>query len=528
MKKIMFLFVALLVGLFLASCSNAKYSFEITEVTSARNKATFAFEFKDPENQLQTSELKYLVTLKGNTSPISSGVISKDEKSFTVSSLTVATTYEITVTTAYQGAEVTLVEKKEFSTGNQGSSADNPYLITTADDFINVVSNDNEGYYKLANDIDLSEKSIGTLFASNYFRGTFDGNNKTIFNYTLGSSTSRVSNGNYLGFFGVIDEKGVVKDLTLKDAKLYLTRSSSSFFGILAAQNSGNISNVKIVDSLINVSGSSTNIQNVGGLVAYNKSNGTITGCTVENTQVIASTRRSINVGGLVGRNDPIADSTTTKVNRISDCSVNNVSVNVSISYDYSVEETHINVGGFIGQNFAKVEDSTAKAYIRVQTNLQRPDDVYAVNIGGFAGQNVTDGSALLSGVIANSSIEAEALTYSDGTKQDEANFAVGLLVGQNGGDFATSSARILASKAIASNSTIKVIAKDNHYKLGVVAVEKKATNDYSLEGELTATIEVMIDEHTTRVDTVNVEKNGFSVVSSEEVVEQIVEENQD
>lgn len=113
----------------------------------------------------------------------------------------------------------------DFPGSGSGTQAD-PYVITTAEE-LDAVRNDLDGYYKLGNDIDLSETDyagawtpIGAFVAdgdsseipdANYaFNGTFDGKDYTISGLTVEGTAC-------VGLFGVV-ANGTVKDLNIEDA----------------------------------------------------------------------------------------------------------------------------------------------------------------------------------------------------------------------------------------------------------------------------------------------------------------------
>ena len=101
-------------------------------------------------------------------------------------------------------------------------SADDPYLIYTVADFLDIggrlihdQDNFTNKHFKLMNDLDFTGvpyTPIGTTM-TNYFNGVFDGNNHTIKNVSI--------NNNYLynGVFGVIGPKGNVLNLNVKNFK---------------------------------------------------------------------------------------------------------------------------------------------------------------------------------------------------------------------------------------------------------------------------------------------------------------------
>ena len=116
-----------------------------------------------------------------------------------------------------------------------------------------------------------------------WFKGTIDGNNKTITNLFSDNLTI------YQGLIGVAG--GVIKDLTL--ANCNINGGGSYTGGIAAYASSTTIQNC-------HVSGTITGKNNVGGIVGRSGGSNTITSC--ENTATISGD--GVNHGGIVGDDD--------------------------------------------------------------------------------------------------------------------------------------------------------------------------------------------------------------------------------
>ena len=150
---------------------------------------------------------------------------------------------------------------------------------------------------KLMNDIDLAGiewTPIGR--GSNHFRGTFDGNGKTIENMTI---TKR--NDDRAALFGTVSYTVAFKNLTIKNANVDCPDFNGDFYGsalIGTAYGNVTIENVDIVDS--NISGNNK----VGALIAHDGVMNTLTvsGCDVLNTTFEAlNAEDGGSVGGLLG-----------------------------------------------------------------------------------------------------------------------------------------------------------------------------------------------------------------------------------
>lgn len=124
----------------------------------------------------------------------------------------------------------------ESFSGGEGT-VDNPYKITTADDLNKLAADVNNGtkytdtYFKLMNDVSFSCNSDWDDLASeennftpignsstNSFRGTFDGNGKSISGIRIYKDTKTADSQN-IGLFGVV-LRGTVKNLTLTDTRI--------------------------------------------------------------------------------------------------------------------------------------------------------------------------------------------------------------------------------------------------------------------------------------------------------------------
>ncbi len=164
-----------------------------------------------------------------------------------------------------------------------------PYIITNADE-LNAVRKDLNAYYRLGNDIDLSNSIIWNDFlgwqpigeATNGFKGTFDGDGYVIRNLTISSGAS------YYGLFGYIDSGAVIKNLGIENAVII----GFSNVGGLAGCNAGGTIRNSYVTGFVYGTGSST-----GGLVGENKLSGAIISC------YSAAAVGTSSSGGLVGKN---------------------------------------------------------------------------------------------------------------------------------------------------------------------------------------------------------------------------------
>jgi hypothetical protein len=166
-------------------------------------------------------------------------------------------------------------------------------------------------HFKLVNNIDLTGVDFYIIASQYYpFRGTFDGNDHTIsnFSYTSPEATD-------VGLFGYM-VGGQIKKLGLINPNVHVDKGDfhGCLVGLLTA---GTITHCYVE------SGSVTGQNELGGLVGENGSGGIIMNC-----YFTGNATGSENVGGLVGQNKG----------------------NVTSSYSYADVEGRIAAGGLVGR----------------------------------------------------------------------------------------------------------------------------------------------------------------------------------
>lgn len=124
------------------------------------------------------------------------------------------------------------------STGQKENNAQNPTVISTAEEFwaINAEETTEGHYYKLANDLDLAG-AVWTPVGSvdKPFIGVFDGNGHTISNFKVEATEEKKA----YGLFGCVGGNGTVTKLGVRNADLVLTQityeaSGGAIAGMLA------------------------------------------------------------------------------------------------------------------------------------------------------------------------------------------------------------------------------------------------------------------------------------------------------
>lgn len=268
----------------------------------------------------------------------------------------------------------------------------------------------------LKNDLDLSEivnfQPIG-LSATLPFKGSFNGNHKTISNLKI---TTESSSANYTGLFGYISGTATsVYDLTLTDCTI--TSSNDNKTGGIAGFSEGTFTNCT-------VSGSVTGRIVVGGIVGNaSNNNAVMDGCSFSGS-VTATKDKKGDAGGIVGLCGPklvncTNNGTVTGTNRaggITAQTQNLANDAISTCTNHGDVTGITRVGGIVGQatgakgiinctNHGKVK-STGKGWFN--HNSSKYEDLYGSFTGGIVGWNDHEGSeTIISGCINNGAVEA-------------------------------------------------------------------------------------------------------------------------
>ena len=180
-------------------------------------------------------------------------------------------------------------------------SKDDPYQISTAADLKEFAEKVNGGDTAacavLTTDIDLngstSEQWTPIGDGSNPYTGTFDGAGNKIKGLYINSDAG------YAGLFGYIGTNGTVKNLTLSNSYIRISRSdSTAYVGGICGYNNGSIQNCcNSVKATATVTGSSIC---VGGICGENW--GSIENCS--NSGPVEGSGSIATVGGICGVND--------------------------------------------------------------------------------------------------------------------------------------------------------------------------------------------------------------------------------
>lgn len=172
-------------------------------------------------------------------------------------------------------------------------SAENPFVITTKQELIDI-GNNLSAYYVLGNDIDLQNEEWIPIKT---FTGNLNGNDFRIKNLKI----STFSEANYVGLFGWIKD-ATLKNIIIENVDISNTKfnsdgsytTGSSYVGALVGYSQGN--NSRIENCSVE-NGQVFGLGSVGGLIGYQE------GGTILNSSSGVNVTGGSNCGGLVGRN---------------------------------------------------------------------------------------------------------------------------------------------------------------------------------------------------------------------------------
>ena len=252
-------------------------------------EVSLAYELKTNSGKL-TKDTDYTVTL----SPNAPAAIGDYTISFTAKEGN-SGGYKGTTTHTFCVMEGENMDGYVFNTEGEGESK--VYLINNERDLERLAAYVNSGHdatgktFKQNADITLTaaHTSIGRYFEGTYkyFKGTYDGNNKTISNLTVNAPNS-----NYQGLFGYTS-KAVIKNVILANCNITGKQYTGGIVGY--ASTSTAIENCHVNG---NINATASDASGHGGIVGSATST-SITNCTVTGT--ISTSVSNDNYGGIVG-----------------------------------------------------------------------------------------------------------------------------------------------------------------------------------------------------------------------------------
>ena len=301
--------------------------------------------------------------------------------------------------------DVGLTEAVEQS---DGSFIQGPRILCSVDQ-LNTIDGDTNNLtkdYILYKDMDFEDVEYAEAIIDGDYTGTFDGNNKTIRNLNINSSSLHV------GFFKRIQQGGSVKNLRFENVSIKSTNSTGvsehtsirtynpSRLGVLAGEvREGQILNCSVTDSDADVDifyeNSSSSAVVVGGLIGYGLGLD-LEDSSSENLHIKVVNSNSsylqLFVGGLVGHQGVCAHQSISSV----DCSIGSDSdilgrikrsysayqnIDIEASFKSSVGGL-IGLAGFDENNTFEITDSYAW-----ENNLTSSGSNEVVDFGGLVGE---------------------------------------------------------------------------------------------------------------------------------------------
>ncbi len=212
------------------------------------------------------------------------------------------------------------VDTSIFASGD--GSEESPYLIKTEDQLraFAVSLSDKIDYagkfVALGSDIAVSDKAWTPIGGSSYlFNGSFDGDGHTISGLTLGSAEKAYaldSENVYIGLFGVLGPKSVVKNVKLADVAFYTSYEATAYLGGIAGVMQGSTSKTSYTGAVIDgcsVAGtlsltSAKGNQFVGGIAGMQYKGAIINSSAQVSASGVVTAGDLAEVGGLVGLNN--------------------------------------------------------------------------------------------------------------------------------------------------------------------------------------------------------------------------------
>lgn len=493
----------------LASCSNGTDIKGIIETEATRDtiKTFVSFDKNEKLAESTTTVSVKLYNIDDEYQQVKSVSLenqAEGEAEFT--GLTKDTEYIIRLWVSVNSYEYEIAKTTQ-KTSAGGDTADDPIIITTKEEFLEI-SNDSDAYYQLGADIDFAdsegEPTAIDLFksSSSCFKGSFDGKDKDGIVHTI--KNFKISSATYMGLFGYMKE-ATVKNLKLEGVTAALN-SSKSYSGALSGYaEKCTIENVTVDGYTLTSSTTSSSIDcYAAGLIGFVKNTSVVDSSVSNFKPTFSQVRSNLYFGGFIGQ----AEGTS---------KIEGNSANLELSLLLYASGKDMAIGGFIGEC---ATSSTLKNCLSTgKLEIKRTDYRSNLYIGGFAARGKV-GHCTLDNCAAVVDISISAGTEESPVQLSEKLY-VGGLVG-----YVAYTKGITNSFYVSLNDGIKIISKidndtkDNNFISLTIAkndITSKVTNVYSFDDKL-AVIGISEEEGKTEVkDTVIINSsitNDLSVLS--------------
>lgn len=313
----------------------------------------------------------------------------------------------------------------KFDKGGDGS-ANNPYLIASAGDLLQV-SQEPTANYKLAGDIEMAtyNNTNASWTPISNFSGKFDGNNHHINDLTLNTNQANV------GLFADLEQNAEVKNLILTNPDITLNEQNSTVGTVAATSISANISNVHVYN--VDISGDAD--ATVGGIIGQAALNSKVSEVSVNDADI--KVPNSSAVGGIAG---DIRTSTTIEAAAVKNTDItgaNNVGGIVGTTLQSTVQNAHFTgnltaentVGGIIGSNS---ETATDKCIFEGTVTANNASMWNGYSAAGIIGSLAADWTESTTPIVTNNIVKGQIETVNiDNAKDATTDNTVHRIVGR-------------------------------------------------------------------------------------------------
>lgn len=366
MKKILMILSTIITAFTLIACQNQTYDVNLEIEVFQPNYKSFSMVIRWDDKNNDLVEGSVYLTASYEDKVIARNDNLKSGEKFELTGLKAGTTYTIEVK-GTKNKSIVLLHQSEKQTLSEGGSETNPYLISNKEDLLEIYQTMHQTeetsehsdieyrkeillntYYKLENDLDMENEVLtSSLFNNKEFKGSFDGNNKTIKNLEIENTTK-----GEVSLFGRIN--GTIKNLKLDNIYINAgknTYAGTSYVAILAHNTYAQtqIEDITITNSQLEYKHYSTVGTLFLGAVA-GSARGLYKNIEMDHVSIEVEITRNLStahIGGVIGR---YVDETNQKINRIQKIHVTNNTIDVNFSHIEEKDKNRsLSVGGIIG-----------------------------------------------------------------------------------------------------------------------------------------------------------------------------------
>ncbi len=248
------------------------------------NTVAHGFDFMLPSNAVNPENLEFVGWMVGTPSQVNGYEVTGGETLYAEGEA-----YNVTDDVAF------IARYKNYWNGTGSGAGNDPFLIATTDDLIQLSNRVNAGedyegrYFLLVNDLvfDGTANNFTAIGNNDHrFNGTFDGNHHSISGININKSQY------FQGLFGVVGQNGTVRGVTLQDC----TIKGNAYSGSIVGSNLGTVERCLVVGSTVQGTES-------GGVVGYTNGNLRFNYYTGNNTTGIGFDNHNSNVDNILGGN---------------------------------------------------------------------------------------------------------------------------------------------------------------------------------------------------------------------------------